>query len=799
MLALLSPGDVAHHPNFPKEGDDTDHERLADLLLSRPSRPGQTDEPTDANKQTYPISQAFYRASTFGTEREGAVELVRLAKELSAIDSTAMVTCALLSTVVFCDLDEVEAALDVIDMALGGLTEHPTVPPAEESLLTGLLKIQKAFRLSDIGRWRESYPLLDEALVSFSENPVDAIGTVELAAGATVTSSTLLVESVREAAVRCVEGIKGSTPDTNGDLVIQFTPREPELLRRREYRLRASGLQQILDGSFETTISPTADIARRSSDQLWCAQMSSELMPTGSSTRRGRLELGMARFLDASFHNDVWVQECLRLVRQSGDPKVTKQLFGHVRELGPLDAVLMDGDRILQRAKQGVLRRADLIAIGVVANLWSGEQCNCIIVALRLMWRELRPYGSMVQNDPGVRDVVIALAGLAENASTDVAGLMLEIIREHPVSSLDDEYSRAAGAIRWREVDVAAVAAWKNWISEGHSELPELTATAMQKLRVGSSKSPAPFAKGTVAWSAHFLNMAVTGTDWPFPRDDIASTQVALNDALSSISLRAAEGDDAYGGYQAADVLAALVTNVEGFEASWEVLASFLADPNVQRHHTADTFERLTRWDGQVPSSVLDKFRQSREDILRPRPLSWLDKQGSDLPVNTEAFRLFVKYQLIETGAVFSVILQLVGHSARGKVEAVRAMQLLIEHESPLWIIALAAQLSLDDVRAVAGSAAELMGLLYRNDPLNDGVVAERVRDLLDADGVLVPFMTLRGLGGPHAADALAQDIVSRVRRMSRSHPDRIIREAAERVVAPIGRTSPHMPSSTAT
>jgi HEAT repeat protein len=136
---------------------------------------------------------------------------------------------------------------------------------------------------------------------------------------------------------------------------------------------------------------------------------------------------------------------------------------------------------------------------------------------------------------------------------------------------------------------------------------------------------------------------------------------------------------------------------------------------------------------------------------------------------------------LIDENTVFSLVAKLAGSSdSNARREAARTVGAVARVRADTWLLALATQLSHDSEIVTRANAASGLALLSVARPELENLVSDRLIELLNEDGLLVPLFIMRAL---EPEQRLPERVVFEIERLSREHPSYRIRRAANNLI----------------
>ncbi len=339
-----------------------------------------------------------------------------------------------------------------------------------------------------------------------------------------------------------------------------------------------------------------------------------------------------------------------------------------------------------------------------------------------------------------------AVAGRIDDFLDALLASLPESLSRPTDQLLDQALARIAARIDWSAVGAPTAGRWRSWAQAlGSDQYPTLSGAVRVGLFSVDQASALSSRELSLDAIADALNLIIAGQATNL-LVDAATASAYVAERLNSIRSSAAGGAHGFGAVPAAELAAGLAIHA-GQAELWVELADFLSDTAVGRHEKGPTFDRLASDIGVVPKRVLQE--------IRPVVQALVEQSAAD-PFSAEvrspfppALRFAIVGELLDEQDSFSYVSELLGSRDSGtRAEGVRTLRLLARQEkAPLWVVGLCLQMTKDmvgEVRAEAGRAVAT--LLLRPDQGQRGILEHAILTLIDADGLLVPLLTLRGL-----------------------------------------------------
>ena len=319
IAALVSPRDVAPHPNFRSEEEPTAYGTLALLASARfqdfaRAREDERFLAVLASDEVDEILSAAVEAMQVGSVESGAQRLTVLSDHSS--DPGVRVAAAVLAATALAESDHHSEADEVLVRALRSLRESDLIAgPALIAAATLLLA--RALNAWDRGRgiWR----LAEEALALLAQ--LDPSTLPQFSVSRVRNESTQVAKVVVDALSEAARGhvVQGSSDWSDR---LEDVKQERSRATARRWGQLADALHKEVGASFRAQVSAnppmTFGSAQGADRQLTEALLSSEYV--GSlSAHHYRATLGRLRLVNGTNSSATWeVREALRLLRHAG-------------------------------------------------------------------------------------------------------------------------------------------------------------------------------------------------------------------------------------------------------------------------------------------------------------------------------------------------------------------------------------------------------------------------------------------------------------------------------------------------
>jgi hypothetical protein len=293
------------------------------------------------------------------------------------------------------------------------------------------------------------------------------------------------------------------------------------------------------------------------------------------------------------------------------------------------------------------------------------------------------------------------------------------------------------------------------------------------------AKSESPIERGAALLNSYYR------TNVRPSAEELSSVAGAVSARLQMTRDDAIRGRFTVGVTSAAEVAVGLAADA-GISQLWPDIVGFLLDPRVSRRDKEAPLERLARAEQPLPMDVLRELGSGIETVLSARSI---DPLGTEVLPFPAALRFAATHELLSDEAVLAHVARLGGaYGVPGRVEAARTLALMVRSgRGPDWADALVLQLSHDGDPVVRGESGRCLATLLRRGKRHRELVEQRVLQLLNEDGLVVPVLVLRGFQEFDGAVRLSGEVLAYVRKLSTNHPARGVRLQAAAVLAAPG------------
>jgi len=760
LVALLSPRDIAIHPNFASQETASAPACLALLTSSQSASLArfQDSEKWRAVEEADPdgarVVGSVRSALSVGSVESGADELRSASRSHIKQRPTLAVVCAIVASTCYAEVDRLDEANATLHEPLHALG-HPR--DSVTSLLAGALLANLALCEFDQGE-QTSPTRAEEARAAFMSVSIDDLPGFPLSQGVAWDSATSLANVIELLLDGCAHHSASYSTDFQPrlDLVRQPSARLAQRGRGRVATGFMKHLQQELSDLFQTGgIIWAADGA--DGDSELCEALFTAEFSGHPSTHSYRRLLGMHRFLRGTATGEEWlIRESVRLIRQSGDTKQLTPILHAIRNHGPLTVLQADALQVLSRRRTGPLLREVELNVLRSAALLLGKDASADAIRLLLATREYQaPRTPRHWQLRSVRlgalwRTVVELARTADESAFVASTLFAEIRDAEPDDTMDHEYARAVNRLErdgWGDVELQRrIESWTgsqdaaDFHRESRNAFRRVLDFAAPQLSDGVETST----DVTLTTVQRLIDRSLVHDEIAFPSSQIGPAGSLLVDRMSSVREAAARGQYSMGGVDECELAVALALLTEQ-TSLWTSITDFLCDARVQREDKSSALARMVRDFDRIPSLVADSLRERTANLLNGGP-DFMDQRGPDpFP---EGLRLSAVLGLLDSSEVLNQVGRLLG-DARSNVRR-HGVQVLLDllaaaFDYP-WLSTSAMLLTQDrdtEVRATAGRA---LTQLMSYGEVGEDVVTTRMISLLEEDGYLIPNSVLVGL-----------------------------------------------------
>lgn len=790
IVALLSPRDIALHPNFRSQETVTAPSLLALLTTSQTGRFGQerdSDEISallESDPLGMEVVDAVRAAMEIGTIAEGAKILDRIATEGPNDRLALRVSAAVVASSCYAELDLLDRAVRVLESLTA--TELAGDDDAMGTLLLSILSVNLALRARDIGG--DSGTPAGAASDLLASLTVGKLPAVQLSRGVGWSSSTTMSNIVALLQESCALHLAEGDPDFKARL--DLVRRPPGTLSQRRLGRAGAAIDKFMKNAFDEvagTGSNTWSIEGMDGDEeltegLFIAEFSGS-----PSASHQRTLLGTFRFLEGRSSHQAWqIREGLRLLRQGHSEKRLKPALRIVRREGPLDVLRDEAVQILRNRTEsrqlGDLEAAVLGAGSDVLGPQTATRGVKLLLAMRLDPRGQS--GGRWQHGGFWYEATVHAARQLSAAAELELGVIGEVLSDLEEERVPGPYDHMVARILpgfnltvWSDASVQRQA--RALLGRGQDGFPESRRAIARQMELAAPPD-APIAVErplTLMRLASVVDRSlVTGA--AFPRDLVDEATNIVRDHMGQTKLAATKGQFTASSVYECDVAVALIflTDAPGL---WPAVVDFLCDPRVQRDDKSGALDRIVRFPKKVPAEAKEALLERVRVLLLGGPVfigTAIDPYPSALGVAAVLDLVPREELLLQIGA-------LVG-SRKSHVRA-EGVQILSAMASvgvePAWLATTALLLTYDENILIRASATYALCRMRDTAQIGAQTVEDRVISLLGSDGVEVPYATLAGL--QQAKRPLSSNVRKVISAMAASHASRTVRESAQSVL----------------
>jgi hypothetical protein len=782
LAALITPHDVAPHPNFWSRETPTPYGAIALLTSARFSdfarlREDERYAQCIASQDVDELLLATLDAIQVSTIETGGDRLSRLTG--STADLGICVAAAVLSAAAYRECDRYDDAEEVLDRArarlLNMVTRSPLTAAAEATLL-----LSQALTARDRGKdgastARKALQLVTS--VGRDDMPEIVVSRVRDQNPGLVAANVL--EALAEAA-------RGHVVQGWSDRLDEVKRGRSQVAARRWGQL-AGALEDEIESAFRafTSSTPAMTIgkSRKADRQLMAALAGSEYLGSLSAYHY-RAMLGRLRLVDGVETSADWeVREGLRLLRQAGQSQDLRWACMLVVNEGPLVVLRDEAIHVVDRRLRLLgCTESDAVIVELGAPLLERVTASRA-VDLLLKDRRSRPLRSRTGWENPVRRVEWiwkAIRGVAITADREgeCFTALLDDLSAFSGEEIND-YTFAGLLEAWETPfagnDTLMRLAWEWTESEQSQELPY----SRERLQTMLRRAKPPFVELPPPTPSTFQSIVTRVDDAILGVEEISADEARLiapqlRAGMAGIRLSAADGAYSGGGVATAELAVAFMLKTKS-EELWEPVLELLVDPMVQREDKSGAFERLASAASELPDTVRDRLSGKGAALLAGGP-SWRDESLSPYPA---ALRFVGSLRLVSSGECLNLTARLMGQDTEtAKAEAARTVLRFTTAEvCGDWTWTVALWMTSERSFRVRGPAAQALtiGLAHGFAPQEH---ISRVHELLQADGIYVPKAILVELKGTPAASL--KQITALLETIASTHPHREVRALAQ-------------------
>lgn len=701
----------------------------------------------------------------------------------------ARCACALFISVGASELDELERALTALDLALQQVTDGNTTETSQDDtgsrwLVQAALMQNKVLRLIEANRYEEARELAEQ-VQQVAPGGKASFERFETSKGVALSSRQVQLDisaALKSHALAARSRLQG----LEGSLWTQVVrQRIPYLSSRTDLKaLRASGalVKEHFDQRFAATVQrrhiPFGDPV---DTPISATLLHEELIGDVNGVGVDRELLGRTRALKSSEWS---LSEAVRLLRQAEARQPLGDVLRWIRADGPADVLRGAATHILQRQQGTPITRSDVMVVSSSAELLTDKQLD---VAIRLVDSYRSLPGQRLARETSAASWVAtqvsweALSRLLPGSGLDdsVASTVRSALDVRaPGSELYGPLVEVVSSIDWDNVSDSQCQSWLQWVEKHRSsEQYPVNSVILDEIRgvgrhVDVLDRPTGLELGVRIAFEHAHGIEP-------PESEVRAVSATCRSRLDTIRRSAAEGSFGFGGINAAELSAAMISEFKAFEL-WEPLGAFLADPKVNGSDKAPALDRLTRDFDQLPDDFLGQFKDVNS-LIHVRTVDPFEQES--LPISGAALRFLASFGLSRQEDLMDGLAQLAGIGrVDAKVEAARSVRgIAAKSSGDAWAWILLLQLSHDTDPVVRGEAGRALAASQRDITELKRPVTRRLVQLLQSRGILLPLLVIKGLEESSEVSTALLDVVARV---SRSHLARTVRKAASELIA---------------
>ncbi|MFC6158917.1 hypothetical protein [Kribbella jiaozuonensis] len=816
LVACLSPGDVAPHPNF--KSDSAKGAELLALVVQFKwreyatyrdlSEDGQENQPGTPIER-YAIPDAARQALESVSILDGLNRLVAEAED----DELALgqrAAAALLAAISSSELDKPDAYVSLLAELASAIQDSTLGGSSSRNLATGILLQQCAFQSLQSGRKSEARAFASKVVETLADLDDDwddfavsrgiswnaAVSQRRLTELTTSNARSLLVNTGDHLDRSWTEVVRAPFPNAAArpvqDALSAMTTVVDEIFKQK-YSPR--GRQGIILGGGDTAL-----------QLLYSSLLNAEL--TGNMARTARLRQTVGNVFAVRLSSEPnyleWYEEAIRLFRQGDSEDHLRPFLDNLRAQGSFATIKLAAEKLIDtRNSQEFVTSADLALIDFAADLISTLHCDRGLgLAIRYASQNAsgRVKGSRAADWSLVEKALkTANAIVSGNRKVDmeyIASSTLKLV-DFPRSAADQlifsAMARLASKINWPAVSVDVRAEWAKTV-EVASQSPDVL--AIDCIRVYAALD-APKPKEVLSrldGLEHTAALIEGLLGEPPSSADLDKAVETVGSTLDSMRQDAVNG--VYTGYTWSPfAMAAYLIASQGRTDLWPRLTAALSDPALPNDGKLDALDALMShaWPLKLPPEVKSE--------LTSKSIPWaghdLDHTFFALPegqFDAACRSFYLAFDIATPEEMQMATLRDVGsRESRVRSEAARACFFAAVSAPALeWPEIILIQLSHDqDPRVMRNVSKWLAYLSVLPDLALGNAVADRVISLLARPGLAVALGALEGLAAARRDQALTPETLwceQEVRALFDLHGSRIVRDSAETVLNLYGR-----------
>lgn len=720
LVAVIEPDLLAERSH--SSGPALPEAELAKAMQGRVLRsPFEEDIPDASIQAIYDIVQGDEHAVDVLVESLFTEEVVQ---DLAKFTALTLVACGLLS-----DRDDVPTCLRIIDNALSLLNEES---PSIE-LCRALILQQRALRNNDIGE--PTAPDLNEVRRLIGQLKFDSYPELTLRPNAD-TTSRIAVENIVDALRSAAAGFDLNTP--YHDMGHAGSDLEDDQLG--QYR-------RWLDSTYKTTLGRSMPTGY--GPDLYFENLRLEVL-AHRDVYRSRRELATMRIVQfmPTLPNSV-AADSLRLLRLAGADSELRQLVNNLTLTGPLSPLLTEGRRIeAQRLSERSLRTGEMIVLAAAAEMMAPAEAFQALTRVLAVIRRGGPttaplhWHADFSKDEEAWIAAATLAGAAGTAGVLARDLLAYATSERLADiSSDSVIARIIRSIDWADVDGDVR---KPWLQLAAANPDSVTAAAIRHVLEVDAQVPASGNRASLSNLVESINHYLRG-ERHIPDDVREAAKRAALSSLTQAAKEAAAGTYTRRVVRPAEVVAVLLTQSPDDDA-WSGLLEFLANPLVARSEKSRAFEILVRERPHLAPELAATYRESIVSVIA-EPDRWaFDDPYRDL-VFVAALNYAYAYGFVTDDVVADHLRRLASSpDVQTRLQVARSLSLLAPRSMSDWMLPKVYALSGDSDPTVRVAVARALGEICQRPDVVGDMAVERLSELLESEGVVVPLNTLAQL-----------------------------------------------------
>jgi hypothetical protein len=815
VAACLAPSDVAPHPNF-----SVNSVGPAELLaLVADLRARDREHYTEKGGSSLPgwlwsdggpihsdqdLVCAAEQSRSPNSQSASADALARYAVGPSATLGRR-VAAALFASLAYAELDRLEDAIGVLSPLLSGNEFRPDTK--SDALIEATVHQQLALRCVEASLFDDARLHAERVRSLLTNLPRGRWDHFPVSRGVSWRASvtqTNIAEQLSASAEGLLSSLDGVSSNSWQSVVRARAP-HAELL---QWRNLASGTTTWIDNDFSSQIAPLPGGRLYISEDpvgapILRALVNAEFAGNYAQSQQRRAVLGRVYALEALQHPDQQERvelatESVRLLRSADDQKSLTSLLRHLRMSGPIASLREAALQVLNRP--GIAKsigRSDVLVIRHSADVLNGQELANAVSSVLAFGRGYRARQRPMQMQADwsvIRDLIRALQAVVPGSELDgmAASAALQLVPQQLRSNqlVGEALGGLAEVISWEKVDPATKSEWRRWAVKASDSVPSLRSALV--LMEGHLATSGSINSDNVTDGLEYCaQMLDSRSAADVTEEELRRAESICSDMLRTIMSDAEQGSYSFGRYSAPGIAALLVAKFQA-NALWSPLTEYLTHLSVARSEKYAVMDRLATLAPPIPSETLEQLRRNWANTSMGFSDGPFDIGGVG---SGAALRMGYRYHLVSEAELQSfAIRSAVRRDSDLRLEAVRSARIATSVDGYVeWAFLILLQLARDDSSSVAAQAMLALGALWPNVGHLKELVEQALTEGLDAPGMVVPLLTLRGLAaaeGSIAGKDLPEAIVTRIRVVAAKHESRAVRDAAADLVP--GEEPPH-------